>query len=103
MMNYEFDGEVVLEGKDGKKIECEVLMSFEEDGHKYVVYTDKRLYNGNILRSYVSEVDESGEKPKLLEVEDMEILKKIQNKLNDLTPKLLEEKRKLSELNAETG
>lgn len=99
----EFDGEVTLNGENGEKIPCEVLLTYEEDGHIYLVYTDKTIYNNEILRTYVSELDTSEETHKLLEVEDMTILRKIQDKLNELTPKLLEEKRKLSEENAEAS
>ena len=99
----DFDGEITLNGQNGEKIQCEVILTYEENGHSYVVYTDKTLYNNEILRTYVSEVDKSGEEPKLLEVEDMELLRKIQDKLDELTPVLLEEKRKLSEENAETN
>ena len=96
----DFDGEVYLQGNDGRIIECDVLLTYEENGHKYIAYTDKTLYNGQILRSYVSEVVDTGEdKPQLIEVEDMELLRRIQTKLDELTPQLLEEKRKLSEGN----
>lgn len=98
MMDY--DGEVYLHGNDGRIIECDVLLTYEENGHKYIVYTDKTLHYDLELKAYVSEVvDNGGDKPQLIEVEDNDILKKLQDKLDELTPILLEEKRKLSEEN----
>ena len=93
----EFDEGIYLQGKNGEVIECEVLLTYEEDGHTYVAYTDKTLYNDEILKSYVSEVVKEEGSFKLLEVNDMVLLRKIQDKLDELTPQLLEEKRKLSE------
>ena len=97
----DFDGVVTLVGKDGKNIECEVLFTHEEDGHKYLVYTDKTLYNNEILRTYVSELVEKDGESKLLEVNDIGLLRKIQDRLDELTPELIEEKRKLSEENGD--
>ncbi len=97
----DINGEVYLNGPNGEVIECDILLTHEENGHKYVVYTDKTVYNNQILRTYVSEFVETGEEnPKLLEVEDMDLLRRIQDRINnEVTPELLEEKRKLSEEN----
>lgn len=97
----DLNSEVYLHGPNGKIIDCEVLLRHEENGHKYIVYTDKTLYNNQILKAYVSEVVETGEKKiDLKEVEDVEVLKRIQKRINkEVTPALLEEKRKMSEKN----
>lgn len=82
------DGWFAVKGDDGDIVECDVLFSFDctEDNHAYVVYTtNERDLEGNI-EVYAAYIDEDGENgPRLMNVEDEEMFKTIEQLLNDLS------------------
>ena len=69
-MNY--DSTINVKREDGTEVECDILAAFDcEDTQKsYIIYTDNELDENGNTRLYASIWDDSGEVPKLLEIED---------------------------------
>ena len=87
----DFEEEVTLNYPDGSKVECEVILKHEENGRTYIAYTDKTINQNKILRAYVSEIVKDGEETKLVNCEDMDVLRRIQVKLNQFYEDLKKE------------
>lgn len=79
----------------GKKIECEILFSFEseETGKNYIVYTDDTLDEEGKTKVYASIVDpeSEGEETKLIPIESDEEWAIIQTILEQLQEEALED------------
>lgn len=71
-MNYDSTIEVTKE--DGSVVECDILASFdcEDTGKSYIIYTDNELDENGNTHLFASIWDDSGEIPKLLEIENEE-------------------------------
>ena len=77
---------------EGKKIECEVLFTFDSDetNKSYIAYTDNSLDEQGNVRVYASSYDKTGENKELLPIEtDKEwaivesIFSELQKKVNE--------------------
>ncbi|MBQ3528243.1 MAG: DUF1292 domain-containing protein [Clostridia bacterium] len=71
-MNY--DSTILVTREDGSEVECDILASFdcEDTGKSYIIYTDNELDENGNTQLFASVWDDSGEIPKLLEIESEE-------------------------------
>lgn len=69
---------------NGKKKECSIVFSFEQDGKNYIVYTDNEMDNDGFIKTYVGEYAKDGDQEKLLPVEDERILAQIEKLLDKI-------------------
>ena len=71
-MNY--DSTILVTREDGSEVECDILAAFdcETNGKSYIIYTDNELDENGNTKLFASVWDDSGEIPKLLEIEEEE-------------------------------
>ena len=58
--------------KNGKKIDCEILFTFESEdtNKKYIVYTDNEQDKDGMIKTYASIYEENGKELKLTPITD---------------------------------
>ena len=71
-MNY--DSTIEVKRADGSVVECDILAAFdcEDTGKSYIIYTDNELDENGNTQLFASVWDDSGDSPKLLEIESEE-------------------------------
>lgn len=60
---------IVIE-KNDKKIECNILIEFEFDNNKYILYTDNSFTNNGDYNMYKGMINESG---KIVDPTDIDV------------------------------
>lgn len=85
-MDFDIDREKITIEKDGKKVECDILFTFDsEDTNKaYVGYTDNSLGSNGRKNIYVSAYDPLNGPLKLEDITDELELEMVKNILQDI-------------------
>jgi len=83
LMNFDINQEKIIVNKDGKKIECNVLFTFDsEDTMKsYIGYTDQDIANNGRKNIYISAYNPLKSKIELEDITDERELKMIHHAL----------------------
>ena len=76
--------------KDGKKIDYEILFTFESDetDKKYIVYTDNELDKDEMIKTYASIYEEDGKELKLTPITDDKEWNLVEKLINQATEEI---------------
>ena len=70
--------------ENGKKKECSIIFSFEQNNKNYIVYTDNKVDADGFIKTYAGEYLKEDSEEKLIPVEDEKILAQIEKLLEKI-------------------